>query len=356
MIDSRWEQLAEILVNYSTETRAGDKVLITMMELDTFPLAMAVHAGAVKAGALPHIEFQSVHLERDLMLHGSMEQLDWVPEMQAQGMEWADVYIGLRGAHNPHEFAGIAPERIMVHRRAMGKVSAMRTALTRWVLVRVPNEAFAQQAGMSLEQMMSFFFKATLRDWSAEAERYREIQAVFQHSDTVRVVGQETDLILSTKGRMYTVDDGHVNIPGGEIYTAPVDDSAEGHIYFEFPGVYAGQLVDGIRLEFSEGRVVHATAESNESLLHQLLEMDEGADRIGEFAVGTNFGIDHFCYDILYDEKIGGTAHIALGRAYAQCGGVNQSALHWDIIKDLRQQGAIYLDDLKVLEDGKFLI
>lgn len=356
MTDSGWQELAEILVTYSTRTQAGDKVLITMMEPGTFPLAMAVHAQAVKAGAFPHVEFQSVQLERDLMLYGGSEQVDWVPEMQARGMQWADVYVGLRGASNPHEFAGIAAERIAAHRRSMGKISAMRTELTRWVLVRVPNESFAQRAGMRLDEVMPFFFGTTLRDWTAEAERYREIQAVFQNSDTVHIVGEDTDLTLSTEGRTYVVDDGRVNMPGGEIYTAPVDDSTEGCIYFDFPGVYAGQLVEGIRLEFLGGRVVKATAEGNEELLHQLLQMDEGANRIGEFGVGTNFGIDRFCYDILYDEKIGGTVHIALGRAYAQCGGVNRSALHWDIIKDLRQQGKVYLDGRKVLEAGQFLM
>lgn len=356
MVDPRWEQLAEILINYSTDTQHGDKVLITMIEVETFPLARAVHAEAVKADALPHVEFQSAYLERDLMLYGNAEQLDWVPEMQAKGMEWADVYVGLRGASNPHEFAGISPEKIMAHKRAMGHVSAMRTELTRWVLVRVPNASFAQQAGLSLDEMMAFFFDATLRDWTAEAERYKELQQIFQAADTVRIVGRDTDLSFSTQGRTYVIDDGHINMPGGEIYTAPVDDSAEGHIYFEFPAVYAGQHVAGIRLEFSEGRVVKATAESNEALLHQLLEMDEGAGRIGEFGVGTNFGIDRFCYDILYDEKIGGTVHIALGRAYRECGGVNDSALHWDIIKDLRRQGQIYLDGRKVFEDGKFLV
>jgi aminopeptidase len=152
------------------------------------------------------------------------------------------------------------------------------------------------------------------------------------------------------------VADGHLNMPDGEIFTAPVDDSAEGHIYFEFPGVYVGQRIDGIRLEFSKGEVVKATADSNQELLEQLLNMDDGARRLGEFGVGTNFGIDRYCYDILYDEKIGGTIHLALGRAYAENGGVNKSALHWDIIKDLRQEGAVYLDGVKVIDKGKFLI
>jgi aminopeptidase len=270
-------------------------------------------------------------------------------------MEWADVYIGLRGFRNPHEFAGVSTERLSAHKRALGKTSAMRTELTRWVLVRVPNEAFAQQAFTSLDSMMEFFFSATLRDWASEVERYKEINEVFQAAEKVRIVGQETDISFSTKGRIYVIGDGKYNMPDGEVFTAPVDDSSEGEIYFEFPGVYAGQLIQGIRLQFSEGKVVKATADENEELLQRILETDEGAQRLGEFGVGTNFGIDRFSYDILYDEKIGGTIHLALGRAYTENKGVNQSALHWDIVKDLRQEGAIYLDGHKVLEDGKFL-
>ncbi len=355
MSDPRWNQLADILINYSTATRTGEKVLITMMEIETLPLTRAVHAEAVRAGGLPQVEFQSAYLERDLMLYGSQEQLDWLPGMSAYGMEWADVYIGLRGARNPHEFTGIPASKIMAHKRAMGKISAMRN-MTRWLLVRVPNESFAQQADMPLDTMMDFFFEATLRDWAAESKRYHELQEVFQKAETVRIVGVDTDLTFSTKGRLYEAADGHLNMPDGEVFTCPVDDSAEGHIYFEFPGVYFGQRIEGIRLEFREGEVVSASSRTNEDLLHELLNMDEGASRLGEFGVGTNFGIQHFCYDILYDEKIGGTIHLALGRAFAECLGVNQSALHWDIVKDLREEGAIYLDGEKVLEKGQFLI
>lgn len=354
MSDPRWRQLAEILVRYSTGTRPGERVLITMMEEDTFPLTRAVYAEAVRAGALPQVEFQSVLLERDLMLLGTKEQLDWVPELNAHGMEWADVYIGLRGARNPFEFSGIGPEKIAAHKKALGKVSTMRNELTRWVLVRVPNESFAQQAEMSHDDMMAFFFNATLRDWDKEGGWYRQVQAPFQAAEKVRIVGSGTDLTFSTKGRIYEVADGHLNMPDGEIFTAPVDDSAEGHITFEFPGVYFGERVPGIRLDFAGGKVVRASAQGNEELLEQLLKMDEGARRIGEFGVGLNYGIDRFCYDILYDEKIGGTIHLALGRAYAECGGVNQSALHWDIIKDLRREGEIYLDGRKVFENGKY--
>lgn len=355
MVSDSWKTLAEILVNYSTKTQRGDRVLITMMEVDTFPLARAVYVSAVKAGALPYVEFSSAYMERDLMLYGEMEQLDWVTEPQAHGMDWADVYIGLRGNRNPHEFSGISPERIKAHKRAMGKISAMRTDQTRWVLTRIPNESMAQQAEMSLDEMMNFFFSSTTKDWEAESQRYREICQVFQKSTKVRITGKGTDLTLNTAGRTYLVGDGTYNMPDGEVYTSPVEDSIDGEIYFEFPGVYAGQRIPDIRLQFKAGELVSAASSENQELLEELIKMDEGASRVGEFGVGVNFGIDRFCYDILYDEKIGGTIHLALGRAYHECGGVNHSALHWDLIKDLRQEGAIYLDDHQVLENGKFL-
>ena len=355
MTGERWRELADILVNYSTRVRPGEKVQIAMIEVETLPLVQAVYTEVIRAGGFPQVQFASAYLERALMLHGNQEQLDWVPDQEARGMEWADVYIGLRGARNPYEFAGVSAEALVAHKRAMGKVSAMRNQ-TRWVLVRVPNESLAQQAQMSLHDMMAFFFGATIQDWPARVIHYRELKEVFDAAKTVRVTGRDTDISFSTHGRTYCVGDGTHNMPDGEIFTCPVDDSAEGHIYFEFPGVYAGALIQGIRLEFAGGEVVRATAEENEDLLHKILDTDEGARRLGEFGVGTNFNIDRFCYDILYDEKIGGTIHLALGRAYAECGGVNQSALHWDIVKDLRKEGAIYLDGKLVLENGKFLI
>jgi aminopeptidase len=171
----------------------------------------------------------------------------------------------------------------------------------------------------------------------------------------VRIVGCDTDLTFSTAGRAYVIGDGHINMPDGEVYTAPVDDSAEGVIAFEYPGFYAGREIGGIRLELRAGKVVAATADTEEELLQQILAMDDGARRIGEFGVGVNFGIDRIVGDILFDEKIGGTMHLALGRAYAECGGRNQSALHWDLIKDLRSEGVIELDGRPVLENGRFL-
>jgi aminopeptidase len=355
VFDRRWSQLGEILVNYSTRTQAGDRLLITMREPETFPLTIAVYEQAVRAGAFPQVQFTSAYLERALLIHGGNEAIARIPDLERSGMEWADVSISLRGARNPHELAGIPTERLAAHKRAQGVISALRNAQTRWVLVRVPNEAFAQAAGMSLDAAMEFFFDATLRDWEEESRRYRQIRDLFQAATQVRIVGRDTELTFSTAGRTYVVGDGHINIPDGEVYTAPVDDSAEGVITFEYPGGYAGRTIDGIRLELRAGEVVAATAESGEEFLRQILAIDDGARRIGEFGVGVNFSIDRFVGDILFDEKIGGTIHLALGRAYAECGGKNQSSLHWDLVKDLRSEGVIELDGRPVFENGRFL-
>ena len=356
MFDRRWSQLGEILVNYSTRTQTGDRLLITMMETETFPLTHAVYEQAVRVGAFPQVQFTSAYLERSLLTHGSDELIARVPDLERSGMEWADVYIGLRGVRNPHELAGIPTKRLAAHKRAQGAISALRNEQTRWVLVRVPNESFAQAAGMSLNGAMEFFFDATLRDWDEESRRYRRIRDLFQAASRVRIVGRDTDLSFSTVGRTYVVGDGHINIPDGEVYTAPVDDSAEGVIAFEYPGLYAGRSITGIRLELRAGEVVAATADAGDEFLQQILGIDDGARRIGEFGVGVNDGIDRFVGDILFDEKIGGTIHLALGRAYAECGGTNQSSLHWDLVKDLRAQGAIELDGRRVFENGRFLV
>jgi aminopeptidase len=356
MFDERWSRLADILVNYSTRTQPGDRLLIAMTEPETLPLALAVYEQAVRTGAYPQVQLTSAYFERALLLHGDDEQIARIPDLEREAMFWANTYVGLRGARNPHEFAGIPAERLAAHRRAKGKVSALRNEQTRWVLVRVPNESFAHQAGMSLSQTMAFFFAATLRDWDVEARRYDTVRAVFQAAQQVRIISRGTDLNFSTAGRTYVVGDGRINIPDGEIYTAPVDNSAEGVITFEWPATLAGQSIEGIRLRFRAGEVVDATAAQGEAFLHQLLAMDDGARRIGEFGVGLNFGIDRFVGDILFDEKIGGTIHLALGRAYAECGGANKSALHWDLVKDLRFEGTITLDGHPVYEAGRLLI
>jgi aminopeptidase len=355
-MDPRWQQLADILVGYSTEVRPGERVMIAMKEAESLPLARAVHAACVRAGAFVQVQFLSDFLAHTVMRHGTAEQVAWVPEIEAYGMEWADVYIGLRAAHNLHQFADVDAKTLAAYRRAMGAVSTLRWQKTRWCLVPVPTLAMAQEAGTDEDALFDMFFNAALRDWPAEARRWQAVADGLAGGREVRLTGRDTDLRFSIEGRTWGVDSGRENMPAGEVWTAPVTSTLDGVIYFEFPGVLGGRLVPDIRLEWRQGALVRASASRNEDFLQAVVRLDAGASLLGEFAFGTNAGVDRFCNDILLDEKIGGTVHVALGRAYPEVGGDNQSALHWDIIKDTRQEGAVYLDGRKVFENGQFLI
>jgi len=270
-------------------------------------------------------------------------------------MEWADVYIALRGAHNLHEFSDISGERLAAYRRGMGSISSLRWQHTRWCIIRVPNEHFAQQAETDVETMMDLFFNATIRDWEEDSRQAESYANRLSQGRTVHLVAKDTDLTFSVENRSWKVGNGKINLPDGEIFTAPVNETLNGHITFEWPGVFGGRLIEGIRLEWKNGELIHAQASSNEDFLLKVLESDPGASRLGEFAIGTNPDINLFCKDIFFDEKIGGTVHIALGRAYPECGGTNESSIHWDIIKDTRQQGDIFLDDQLIFSRGSFL-
>lgn len=355
-MDIRYNRLANILVNYSTRVRRGEKVLIYMIEPEAMPLVQEVYKETIKAGGLAEVYFTSTYLERALLQYGSDEQVRWVPEVDRWSIDWADVWIGIRAIRNPYELHDIPPDRLAAHSAVLGQLSGIRVDSTRWVICRVPTEAFAQKAEMSLEEATDFFFNATVRDWENESKQWLKWKDAFQQAKEVRIVGRDTDLVFSTEGRTYTLANGDKNIPDGEFFTAPVETSVEGKIYFEFPGLYLGRKIHGIRLEFRGGKVVQASADNDVELLQRALDTDTGSRYVGEFGVGVNYGIDRYVYETLFDEKMGGTIHLALGRAYKENGGVVESNLHWDIVKDLRQEGEIWLDGRKVFERGKFLI
>jgi aminopeptidase len=352
-MDKRWKQLGEILVNYSAAVQPGERVLIAMVEPETLPLVHGVYEAAVKAGAYAQVQFLSEVLRHKLLKYGSADQIAWVPEIEAYGMEWADVYFGLRGAHNLYEHADIPAGVLSANQAAMGKISTLRWQKTRWCVTRVPNASLAQEAGTDLETMMDMFFAACLIDWEAASQEWHAMASRLNGSDQVRIVGRDTDLRFSVAGREWIALDGKLNMPDGEVLTAPVNSTLNGHISFEFPGVLGGRLMHDIRLTWEDGELIEASASTNEDYLQRIVGTDSGASRLGEFAIGTNYHIDRFSKDILLDEKIGGTVHIALGRAYPECGGVNESAIHWDIVKDLRQEGAVFVDGAVVLERGK---
>jgi aminopeptidase len=279
-----------------------------------------------------------------------------VGEIEAYGMEWADIYFGLRGGYNLYEHADIPAERLTASQFAVGRISTLRWQKTRWCLARVPNALFAQQAETDLETITDMFFTACFLDWETESNRWQAQARALDQGSEVRIVGRDTDLRFSVKGRKWLVFDGKINMPDDEIFTAPVNETLNGHIHFEFPDVLGGRLVHDIRLAWQDGKLIESSASTNQDYLQQILQSDEGSSLLGGFAFGVNPYVDRFCKDILIDEKIGGTVHIALGRAYPECGGTNQSAIHWDIIKDLRQEGAVYLDGTTILEHGRLLV
>jgi aminopeptidase len=330
--------------------------MIAMGEVESLPLAQGVYEAAIKAGAYPQVQFLAETLRHSLLAHGNREQLAWVPEIEAYGMEWADVYFGLRGAYNLHIHSEIDAARLALNQGAMGRVSTLRWQKTRWCLVRVPNPALAFQAETDEESIADMFFAACLLDWEQEAVIWQRWADRLNQGRQVRVVGKETDLSFSVQGRNWVVFDGKLNMPDGEIATAPHTETVDGQIYFEFPGVLGGRLMHDIRLRWERGRLVEATASTNQDYLRAIVATDAGASLIGEFALGTNPHVTRFSRDILLDEKIGGTVHMALGRAYPECGGTNQSALHWDIVKDILREGAVYVDGQVVLEKGTFFL
>jgi len=245
--------------------------------------------------------------------------------------------------------------RIYAQRAAAGEL--------RWVGTLFPTNAHAQDAEMSLSEYEDFVYGACLPDMDDPVGYWRRFSAWQQRivdwlegKERVRVVGPETALRLSITDRVFINCDGRLNMPDGEVFTGPVEDSVEGHVYFSYPAIYQGREVAGIRLWFESGKVVKASAEKNEDFLLQMLDTDEGARYVGEFAIGTNKGITHFTRQILFDEKINSSFHMALGRSYPQTGGKNESTIHWDMICDMRTGGEIWVDDELLYKDGQFVI
>lgn len=355
-MDNRWNKLGSLLVNYSTRVKPGERVMIAFGELESYPLVSAVYEACIRAGGYPQVQFLSDEFNRQLLVHGSPDQIDWIPEIEVQGMNWADVYLGLRGASDPDIFKGIDAGRLSSLRKAMGAISTLRWQKTRWCLVRVPNSSLARQANLDESSLLDAFFAACLMDYPQSKVKWQQIAKTLEKGMRVRVVGQGTDLSFSIAGRSWLAADGQINMPDGEIATSPDENTVDGQISFEMPAVLGGRQMEKLCLRWEKGMLLAAQAATNQDYLQAILQTDPGAGRIGEFAFGVNPGLTFFSHDILLDEKVNGTIHIALGRAYPNTGGTNQSAIHWDIVKDMRQQGEVYLDDQLVYQNGQFLL
>jgi aminopeptidase len=367
MADPRVEKLAQVIVGYSVAVRPGDRVVIEGDSLAE-PLLKAVYVEVLRAGGHPLMRVALPGMEDLFFKYASDEQLQHVPEPLKLTTETYDVRIAVGGADNTRALTNVDPARMVLHQQArteLMKVFMRRSAAgdLRWTYVVFPTNAYAQDAEMSLGDYEDFVYRACLPDmndpvgyWRRFSERQQKIVEWLKGRERLHVVGPETDLRVGISGRTFVNCDGRYNMPDGEVFTGPVEDSVEGHAFFSYPAIYAGREVTGVRLWFEKGRVVKATAEKNQDFLLKTLDTDRGSRFVGEFAIGTNEGIDRATREILFDEKINGSFHMALGAGYPETGSQNESAVHWDMVSDLRQGGQIWADDQLLYRDGRFTI
>jgi aminopeptidase len=366
MEDVRIQRLADLITGYSLGVRSGD-----MVRLDggavAFPLVVALYRSVLKRGAhaYPHIAVDG--LAEILLEEGSDEQVEWVSPLERNEIDLVDALVTIWGDVNTRALSGVDPARRgrqLATRRELRerRFARIEAGELRWVGTLFPTNAHAQDAGMSLGEYERFVYRAchcedgedAAAHWQATAAGLEAVARSFEAVRELRVVGPDTDLTLGVAGRPWVAADGHLNMPDGEIFTSPVETETRGEIRFQFPAIYEGREVEDVRLRFEGGEVTQAEAARGGDYLEALLAM-EGARVLGEVAFGLNYEIDRFTHNILFDEKIGGTMHFALGSGFQITGGKNRSGLHWDMICDLRAEGEVFADGELVWKAGRFL-
>ena len=367
MTDIRLQKLADILVNYSAKVKPGDWVVVEGHWLAE-PLLNEIIERVLEAGGKPSLLMNSDVILETTLRKSNDEQLKWNSPIDEIIINQADVSIYVEAYSNSRSLNSIDPARQQMKNLASNKLmeTFFRRAAEgnlRWVLTQYPCPALAQDAEMSLREFEDFLFKATFADkedpvshWQVIHDEQQRLVNWLIGKDQVIVRSPNTDLKLSIKDRTFINSDGKENMPSGEIFTGPLEDSVNGWVKFTYPAILMGHEVEGVRLEFKDGKVVNASAEKNEAFMLSMLDTDEGSRYLGEFAIGTNFGIDRFSKNILFDEKIGGSFHLALGNGYPETGSVNKSAIHWDMICDMRQDGEIMIDGELFYKNGKFQV
>lgn len=352
MRDPRVAKVAHILVDYSAEVKEDEVVRIYTFE-GAKPLFLAVYREVVRRNPreiISDIRFEE--MDEIFFQEADDRQLDRFPSLDMYQMEHTDVWIGIRAYTNTRRLTSVDPRKVGRRSKVLRPIQIERVENTRWVLTVFPTEALAQEADMSLSEFEDFYYRSVDIDWRKLSQEQEEIKELFQKGREVTIKAEDTDLTMRIEGRTVVSADGKVNMPDGEVFTAPLEDSVNGHIKYTYPAIYSGREVDGVELWFEDGEVVKAKATKGEGFLLEMLATDEGAKRLGELGIGTNFAIDRFVKNILFDEKMGGTIHLALGNSYKEAGGKNESAIHWDMIKDLRYGGEIYLDGELIQKDG----
>jgi len=366
MSDSRHERMADVLVGFCADVREGDLVTLETTPLAA-PMLSALYRRVLEAGAHPLPRISLEGMTESLLEYGNDEQLAWVNPAREDDIETVDVRIALEAPGNTRRLSNVDSARQARSDRAAERLrnrylERAAAGELRWVLTAYPTQASAQDASMSLAEYEDFVYGSALLDdpdpvarWREFGERLDRVEAFLATKRELRVVADGTDLRVVTAGRTWIASKGRENFPDGEVFTGPVETSVEGEIRFTYPGVFNAREVDDVRLRFEAGEVVEATAARGQEFLREMIAMDEGARRVGEFAFGLNEGVQMFTRNTLFDEKIGGTIHLALGTAYPETGGLNRSALHWDLVCDLRSGGEVFADGELVYRDGKFL-
>jgi len=367
MTDIKLNRLANALVNYSTKVRAGDWAHINA-NWQAIPLVKEAVKYVLRAGGHPSVTLESGDLNEVFMSEAGEAQLAWMPPLDMHMIKNADVWIIIEAPENTRVMNNIDPSRQQARNLAYEKwmeIYSKRSAAgeLRWVITNYPCQALAQEAGMSLSDYEDFIYQATFADqvdpvqaWRALHEEQERLIAWLAGKKNISIRGAHADLTLSIAGRKFINSDGARNMPDGEIFTSPVEESVNGWVYFNYPAIYQGTAVEGARLEFERGRVVNASAEKNEPFLLKMLDADEGARFLGELGIGTNYGITRFTRNILYNEKIGGSFHLALGNGFGEAGGKNESTIHWDLISDAASDAEMRADGELFYKDGKFVV
>ena len=375
MTDPRISNLAKVLVNYSTKVGENDLVAIVGRPTAT-PLIQEIYREVLRSGGHPYLLPASARpwlpgyegLDHIFLSEASEDQLRHVDLFAKKVVEEFDVRITIKSHFNTRSLSNVDPSHLRIRQQAYKDIQKIfmersSSGSLRWVVTLFPTQAFAQEADMSLEEFRDFVYRSTLCDQEdpvSEWVRIHDEQQVLvdwlKGKKRLKVIGNNVDLTLSIEGRTFINSDGHRNMPSGEIFTGPVEDSVEGWVRFTYPAIYMGKEVEGIELRFEHGHVVEASAKKNEALLLSMLDTDEGSRQLGEFAIGTNKGIDRFTKEILFDEKIGGTIHLALGGGYLETGSQNVSSIHWDLICDMRDGGQIFVDEELFYDSGEFKI
>ncbi|TET95251.1 MAG: aminopeptidase [Candidatus Zixiibacteriota bacterium] len=359
MKDKRNEVLARLLIEYSVRLKGGEILYLEIKGKETLELAKQVIRIATEKGAVPFWYYNDESLLRQWIHSANDNQFKKQAELHLELMKRADAYIGLRGSDNPFDLADIDSKQMDKQKTLFYKPVHLeeRVKRTKWVVLRYPNNAMAQLAETSQESFENFYYEVCCADYAKMSKAQDKLKALMEATDKVRLKAPGTDLTFSIKGIPCVKCDGTRNIPDGEVYTAPVRESVSGTISYNTPSLYEGVVYNGISLTFDNGKIVKATADSNVEKLNKILDTDEGARYVGEFAIGVNPFILHPMKDTLFDEKIAGSFHFTPGQCYDEAPNGNQSAIHWDLVLIQRPDyggGEIWFDDKLIRKDGVF--